>query len=97
MRMRRSWVRIPSRPPSFKKTDLERAKQSYRGTLGLSSLQDSFRYLVIHPELHRLIPPQKPDGFRLADLHPESQGAVSEYSLIAIRQDVCAIPNPRSS
>src|SRR2546430_17558192 len=34
--------------------DLERAKQSYRGTLGLSSLSDSFRYLVIHPERHCL-------------------------------------------
>jgi hypothetical protein len=30
------------------------AKQSYRGTLGLSSLADSFRYLVIHPERHCL-------------------------------------------
>jgi hypothetical protein len=27
---------------------------SYRGTLGLSSLPDSFRYLVIHPERHCL-------------------------------------------
>ena len=34
--------------------DFERAKQSYRGTLGLSSLSDSFRYLVIHPERHCL-------------------------------------------
>src|SRR5260370_4029525 len=34
--------------------DLERAKQSYRGMLGLSSLPDSFRYLVIHPERHCL-------------------------------------------
>jgi len=67
--MRRPAVRIPSRPPSF--NDLERAKQSYRGTLGLSSLPDSFRYLVIHPERYclsaassvntsRLIPPWKP-------------------------------------
>ena len=30
-------------------------------------------------------------------IRPESQGAVIEYSLIAIRQDVCSIPNPRSS
>src|SRR4029077_21047247 len=50
--MRRPGVRIPSRPPSF--NDPERAKQSYRGTLGLSSLPDSFRYLVIHPERHCL-------------------------------------------
>src|SRR5467141_877089 len=51
--MRRPGVRIPSRPPFFK-NDLERAKQSYRGMLGLSSLPDSFRYLVIHPERHCL-------------------------------------------
>src|SRR6267143_5440967 len=29
-------------------------QKSYRGTLGLSSLSDSFRYLVIHPERHCL-------------------------------------------
>src|SRR6267378_3619402 len=50
--MRRPGVPIPSRPPSF--NDLERAKQSYRGTLGLSSLRDSFRYVVIHTERHCL-------------------------------------------
>src|SRR5258708_20591240 len=75
--MRRPWVRIPSRPPSF--NDLERAKQSYRGTLGLSSLPVSFRYLVIHPERHclsaaasvntspLLIPPWELDSLRLAE------------------------------
>src|SRR6266478_7519322 len=50
--MRRPGVRIPSRPPSF--NDLERPNSSYRGTLGLSSLPDSFRFLVIHPERHCL-------------------------------------------
>src|SRR6266850_37285 len=55
-------------------------QKSYRGTLGLSSLSDSFRYLVIHPERHclcaassvntsrltGLIPQSKPDSFRLS-------------------------------
>jgi len=41
------------RPP-IAEGDLERAKQSYRGMLGLSSLPDSFRYLIIHPERHCL-------------------------------------------
>src|SRR5437773_7311565 len=51
--MRRPGVRIPSRPPSFKTTSSV-PNSSYRGTLGLSSLPDSFRYLVIHPERHCL-------------------------------------------
>src|SRR5205807_8956869 len=51
--MRRPGVRIPSRPPSFKTTSRV-PNSSYRGTLGLSSLPDSFRYLVIHPERHCL-------------------------------------------
>src|SRR5439155_23660071 len=51
--MRRPGVRIPSRPPSFKTTSSV-PNSSYRGTLGLSSLSDSFRYLVIHPERHCL-------------------------------------------
>src|SRR6266478_5507157 len=49
--MRRPGVRIPSRPPDFKTTSSV-PNSSYRGTLGLSSLSDSFRYLVIHPERH---------------------------------------------
>src|SRR3989440_12148431 len=51
--MRRPGVRIPSRPPSFKTTSSV-PNSSYRGPLGLSSLPDSFRYLVIHPERHCL-------------------------------------------
>src|SRR5260370_42259923 len=51
--MRRPGVRIPSRPPSFKTTSSV-PNSSYRGTLGLNSLPDSFRYLVIHPERHCL-------------------------------------------
>src|SRR5207302_4583159 len=51
--MRRPGVRIPSRPPSFKTTSSV-PNSSYRGTLGLSSLPDSFRYLVIHQERHCL-------------------------------------------
>src|SRR5438876_7084819 len=51
--MRRPGVRIPSRPPSFKTTSSV-PNSSYRGTLGLSSLPDSFPYLVIHPERHCL-------------------------------------------
>src|SRR5712664_4019633 len=51
--MRRPGVRIPSRPPSFKTTSSV-PNSSYLGTLGLSSLPDSFRYLVIHPERHCL-------------------------------------------
>src|SRR5258708_38434617 len=51
--MRRPGVRIPSRPPSFKTTSSV-PNSSYRGTLGLISLPDSFRYLVIHPERHCL-------------------------------------------
>src|SRR5438552_4775636 len=51
--MRRPGVRIPSRPPSFKTTSSV-PNSSYRGTLGLSSLPDSLRYLVIHPEQHCL-------------------------------------------
>src|SRR5207248_6488701 len=48
--MRRPGVRIPSRPPSSKRP--RACQKSYRGTLGLSSLSDSFRYLVIHAERH---------------------------------------------
>ena len=45
--------------------DLERAKQSYRGMLGLSSLADSFQYLVIHPERHCLSAPASVNTSRL--------------------------------
>jgi len=38
----------------FLSNALKRSKQSYRGMLGLSSLPDSFRFLIIHPERHCL-------------------------------------------
>jgi len=44
--------------------DLERAKQFLRGTLGLSSLPDSFRYLVIHPNDMPLLPIMNAAGCR---------------------------------
>ena len=74
---RRPGVRIPSRPPSLQKGDLERAKQSYRGTLGLTSLPDSFRYLVIHPERHCLSVAASVNTSRLpVPIRPTSSNAV---------------------
>src|SRR5467141_3208311 len=70
--MRRPGVRIPSRPPSFKTTSSV-PNSSYRGTLGLSSLSDSFRYLVIHPERHCLCAASSVNTSRLTGLIPQSK------------------------
>ena len=67
--MRRPGVRIPSRPPSFKTTSSV-PNSSYRGTLGLSSLPDSFRYLVIHPERHCLSAASSVNTSRLPVTNP---------------------------
>src|ERR1700675_1956882 len=67
--MRRPGVRIPSRPPSFKTTSSV-PNSSYRGTLGLISLPDSFRYLVIHPERHCLSATSSVNTSRLLRTNP---------------------------
>src|SRR5260370_27796628 len=80
--MRRPGVRIPSRPPSFKTTSSV-PNSSYRGTLGLSSLPDSFRYLVIHPERHCLSAAASVNTSRLPGTYPHD--AQLDYFRIARR------------
>src|SRR5437660_6326053 len=81
--MRRPGVRIPSRPPSFKTTSSV-PNSSYRGTLGLSSLPDSFRYLVIHPERHCLSAASSVNTSRLVGLSADPLGY---FRLPTIRQE----------
>src|ERR1700675_2396710 len=90
--MRRPGVRIPSRPPSFKTTSSV-PNSSYRGTLGLISLPDSFRYLVIHPERHCLSATSSVNTSRLPgtyphDAEPDYLRRYRSYHLAARRSDL---------